>query len=85
MDFEGTRLVARFFDEKKRPMTPDAVRGFARFRYTAKNGVRAPLNPEGETRVTPAKIRLLHNFLVILSLFSGEAFEPAETYTLKYP
>ena len=80
----GTRFVVKFFDEKKRPVPPDVERGFARFNYAGKNDARAPLSREGETLVTPATIKPPHNFLIILSLFSGEA-EPAEVYTVKYP
>ena len=86
LNIEGTstRFVVKFFDEKKKPVPPDVERGFARFNYAGKNDTRAPLNREGETLVTPATVRLPHNFLIILSLFPGEA-EAVETYTFKYP
>ena len=84
LEGSGTRFVVKFFDEKKKPVPPDVERGLARFNYAGKNDTRAPLSRDGETLVTPATIKPPHNFLIILSLFPGEA-EPAEVYTIKYP
>lgn len=81
----GTRLVVKFFDKEKKPAAPDVTRGFAQFRYAAKNPERAPLHREGETLVSTATVRPPHNFLVRLSLFPGEGAEGAESYTFKYP
>ena len=81
----GTRLVVKFYDKKKKPASPDVVRGFARFNYAVKNDKTAVLNLEGDTLVTPATVRPPHNFLVILSLFAGDSAEVSESFTFKYP
>jgi hypothetical protein len=81
----GTRLVINFFDAEKKPMPPDVVRGFVRFRSPGKNNEDAPLFLERETLTTPATVRPPHNFLVILSLFTGEGEDSAESHTFKYP
>lgn len=81
----GTRLVVKFFDKKKKPEPPTADRGFALFKYAAKNPARAPLNRDGMTLATPAVLRPPHNFLLILSLFVGDSAEPAKSYTFRYP
>ncbi len=84
-DMGGTRLVVKFFDEKKRPASPDVDRGLAVLRYSAKSPDRVPLHREGDTLVTPATVRPPHNFLLILSLFAGEEDEPVELHTFRYP
>lgn len=81
----GIRFVLKFYDKDKKPAAPDVDRGFAQFRYSSKNPERAPLSREGETLVTPAKLRPPHNFLVLLSLFAGESADPVESYNFKYP
>lgn len=81
----GTRLVIKFFDKKKKPAPPDVQRGFAQFRYSAKNPERAPLHLEGQTLVSTATVRPPHNFLVLLNLFVVEGGDPTESYTFKYP
>lgn len=81
----GTRLVIKFFDKEKKPVSPDVERGFARFNYAAKNDKSAVLGRDGNTLATPATVRPPHNFLIILSLLSGESKEPTESYTFRYP
>ena len=81
----GTRLIVKFYDKEKKPVAPDVVRGFAQFRFPAKNPERAPLNLEGETLASTATVRPPHNFLVMLSLFDRENAGPAESYNFKYP
>lgn len=81
----GTRLVLKFFDKEKKPVPPDVERGFARFKYAAKNDKKAVLGREGNTLATPATVRPPHNFLLILSLSAAGAEEAAESYTFKYP
>lgn len=58
----GTRLIVKFYDKEKKPVAPDVTRGFAQFRYSAKNPERAPLHREGETLVSTATVRPPHNF-----------------------
>lgn len=79
------RLVVKFYDQEKKPALPDVVRGFARFKYAAKNSKTAVLSRDGNMLATPATVRPPHNFLVVLSLFTAESEEPAESYTFKYP
>ncbi len=81
----GTRLVVKFFDKEKKPAAPDVQRGFAQFRYAAKNSARAPLHREGEALVSTATVRPPHNFIVLLSLFTGESVGPSESHNFKYP
>jgi|CXWL01.1.fsa_nt_gi hypothetical protein len=85
IDTAGTRLILKFYDKDKKPTSPDVARGFAQFRYSSRNPERAPLNREGDTLTTPAKLKPPHNFLVIISLFADEAPDPVETYSIKYP
>lgn len=79
------RLVVKFYDKEKKPASPDVVRGFARFKYAAKNNKTAVLSREGDTLATPATVRPPHNFLVVLSLFAGDRAEASESFTFKYP
>ncbi len=81
----GTRLVIKFFDKEKKPVSPDVEHGFARFNYAAKNDKTAVLGRDANTLATPATVRPPHNFLVILSLFASESAGPTESYTFKYP
>jgi hypothetical protein len=81
----GRVMVLKFFDKEKKPIPPDVARGFAQFRYSSRNPERAPLNREGDTLATPAKLKPPHNFLVIITLFADESPEATETYTIKYP
>lgn len=81
----STRLVIKFFDKEKKTAPPDVQRGFAQFRYSAKNPERAPLHLEGQTLVSTATVRPPHNFLVLLNLFGGGDGNPTESYTFKYP
>lgn len=82
---QGTRLVVKFFDKEKKPEAPDVSRGLVRLKYASKNPVQAVLTRAGDTLATPATIRPPHNYLVILSLFVGDATEASESYTFKYP
>jgi hypothetical protein len=82
---QGTRLVVKFFDKKKKPVAPDMARGLVRLKYASKNPVQAVLTQAGDTLATPATIRPPHNFLVILSLFAGDGAEASESYSFKYP
>lgn len=81
----GARVVVKFFDAEKKPVPPDVERGLARFNYTAKNDVRAPLHREGDTLVTPGIVRAPHVFRVILTLLASGATDAEETLTFKYP
>ena len=81
----GTRLIVKFYDKEKKPVAPDVTRGFAQFRYSAKNPERAPLHVEGETLASTATVRPPHNFIVLLSLFAGESAGPVESHNFKYP
>lgn len=81
----GTRLIVKFYDKEKKPISPDVVRGFAQFRFAAKNPERASLNLEGETLASTATVRPPHNFIVMLNLFDRESPGPTETYNFKYP
>lgn len=80
-----TRLIVKFYDKEKKPVAPDVTRGFAQFRYSAKNPARASLHLEGETLASTATVRPPHNFIVLLSLFAGESVGPVESYNFKYP
>lgn len=85
IDTAGTRLILKFYDKDKKPTPPDVSRGLAQFRYASRNPERAPLNRDGDTLTTPAKLKPPHNFLVLINLFAGEAPDPVETYSIKYP
>lgn len=85
LEVSGIRLIVKFYDNEKKPVPPNVDRGFAQFRYSSRNPARAPLNREGDTLATPAKLVPPHNFLVLIGLFSGDGAEPVESYTIKYP
>lgn len=81
----GARVVVKFFDAEKKPVPPDVERGLARFNYTAKNDVRAPLHREGDTLVTTSTVRPPHVFRVFLTLLAPSASDAEETLAFKYP
>ncbi|MDO8539671.1 MAG: hypothetical protein Q7S40_04460 [Opitutaceae bacterium] len=88
VEISGARMIVKFFDAEKKPVPPDVPRAAARFRYASKSDIkRTVLNREGEALVSPGNVRPPHNFLVTLTLLSGddESIEAAEVYNFKFP
>lgn len=84
-EFSGARMVVRFFDGEKKPISPEVEVGSARLRRPGASGiVRTTLGREGEKLVSPSNVRPPHNFLVTLALPS-DAGAPPEVVTFKYP
>ncbi len=85
VETSGTRLRVKFFDKLKKPVPPNVERGMAIFKYASRNPARAPLSVDGEGMATPAVLRPPHNFVLLLSFFSGDKTEAEETYSFQYP
>ena len=91
IEFPGPFMLVRFFDAAKRPIVPDVPRATVRFRGAMKSGVtRTVLNRSGEVLVSPDQVRPPHNFIVTLTLVTGEevpadGLYAGEIYTFKFP
>jgi hypothetical protein len=91
IEFPGPFMLVRFFDAEKRPTVPDVPRATVRFRLAMKSGVsRTVLSRSGDVLISPDQVRAPHNFIVTLTLVSGEELPDdglyaGENYTFKYP
>lgn len=81
------KMVVRFFDAEKKPISPDVMRATARFRYATKSDIaRTVLNREGDALVSPNNVRPPHNFFVTLTLLhGGDGSAATEVFNLKFP
>ncbi|MDO8540178.1 MAG: hypothetical protein Q7S40_07005 [Opitutaceae bacterium] len=81
-------FVVSFFDQEKKPIAADAVRGVVRFFYTARENkppVPLHLSEDSKKLVSLAKVRPPHVFRVFLVLFGAGDLDIGETYNFRYP
>ncbi|MFZ5496536.1 MAG: hypothetical protein ACOZE5_14525 [Verrucomicrobiota bacterium] len=88
VEVTGHRFVLRFFDAGKIAIPADRSGGVVRYVYTSKEDkAPAPLAraEDGQTLVSPARIRPPHVFHVHIVLRSERPGEPDEAYNFRYP
>lgn len=88
VEVTGHRFVLSFFDAGKRPVAADRSGGIVRYIYTSKEDkAPAPLarSEDGQTLVSPARIRPPHVFHVHIVLRGERSGEPDESYNIRYP
>ena len=82
---DNNRLVATFFDTKKKPVPPDVARAKARIVHTAREARHVVLNRTEKSLASPPTVRPPHVFRVFLMFFAEDATEPVERYSFGYP
>ncbi|GEM_PF-1370387 len=70
---EGNAFVLRFYDEEKKPETPDAIRAMARWNSPQKAGQqRTVLTGAGEFLRSPPIVRPPYSFVAYLTLIGPD-------------
>jgi hypothetical protein len=94
LTMDGKKLVVRFFDSKKKPMTPDVRTGFVRFQFSNRSPERRPLflTEDGQGMTHGEPLRPPHVFKAFITLRTGEATDAdgddeagAEKYVVDFP
>lgn len=84
----GPRAVIRFYEQAKKPSTPDVLRGLAIFRYAAKSGFeRTTFHLEDGVLKSPGNIHPPYRFRVILTLISDDqtSADGTEVFAFSFP